>query len=91
MGSIIVLAASNARRHRGLLLMVMAAVKAVMLIIFSQSNLFPVSLVAMFGLGGAQVIFMTMITMAMQQLAPDHLRGRIMSLRVVIMGFSPLA
>ena len=88
-GSIIVLAASNARRHRGLLLMVMAAVKAVMLIIFSQSNLFPVSLVAMFGLGGAQVIFMTMITMAMQQLAPDHLRGRIMSLRVVIMGFSP--
>ncbi len=88
-GSAIVLAASNARRHRGLLLMAMAAVKAVMLIVFSQSNLFPLSLVAMFGLGGAQVMFMTMITVAMQQLAPDHLRGRIMSLRVVFMGFSP--
>ena len=88
-GSAIVLAVSNARRHRGLLLMSMAAVKTVMLIIFSQSALFPVSLVAMFGLGGAQVMFMTMITVAMQQLAPDHLRGRIMSLRVVFMGFSP--
>ena len=88
-GSAVVLAISNARRHRGLLLMSMAAVKTVMLIIFSQSALFPVSLVAMFGLGGAQVMFMTMITVAMQQLAPDHLRGRIMSLRVVFMGFSP--
>ena len=88
-GSAIVLAASNARRHRGLLLMAMAALKTVMLIVFSQSSLFPVSLVAMFGLGGAQVMFMTMITVAMQQLAPDHLRGRIMSLRVVFMGFSP--
>jgi len=43
----------------------------------------------MFGLGAAQIMFMTTVTMAMQQLAPDHLRGRIMSLRVVIMGFSP--
>ena len=42
-GSAVVLAVSNARRHRGLLLMSMAAVKTVMLIIFSQSSLFPVS------------------------------------------------
>lgn len=88
-GAVIVLAASNAQRHRGLLLMGMAAVKTVMLIVFSQSHLLPVSLVAMFGLGGAQIMFMTMVTMTMQQMAPDHLRGRIMSLRVVIMGFSP--
>ena len=89
LGSIMVLAASNARRHRGLLLIGMAVVKTAMLIVFSQSTILPISVVAMFGLGGSQVVFMTTVTMAMQQLAPDHLRGRIMSLRVVIMGFSP--
>ena len=89
LGSVLVLAASNARRHRGLLLIAMAILKTTMLIIFSQSNLLPLSVVAMFGLGGAQIMFMTTVTMAMQQLAPDHLRGRIMSLRVIVMGFSP--
>jgi predicted MFS family arabinose efflux permease len=88
-GSVLVLMASNARRHRGLLLIVMAIVKTSMLVLFSQSEILPVSVAAMFGLGAAQIMFMTTVTMAMQQLAPDHLRGRIMSLRVVIMGFSP--
>jgi len=89
MGSVLVLIASNARRHRGLLLIGMALVKTIMLIVFSQSSILTVSVVAMFGLGASQVVFMTTVTIAMQQLAPDHLRGRIMSLRVVIMGFSP--
>ncbi len=89
MGSVLVLVASNARRHRGLLLIGMALVKTIMLIVFSQSTILTVSVVAMFGLGASQVVFMTTVTIAMQQLAPDHLRGRIMSLRVVIMGFSP--
>jgi hypothetical protein len=51
---------------------------------------FAFSLVAMFGLGAAQVMFMTVVTIAMQQMAPDHLRGRIMSLRMVAMGMSPI-
>ena len=88
-GSALVLAASNTHNKRGMLLMGMAAVKTIALILFSQSTLFLVSLLAMFGLGATQIIFMTILTIAMQQLAPDHLRGRIMSLRVVIMGFSP--
>lgn len=89
LGSVLVLAASNARRHRGLLLMGMALIKTAMLVLFSQSKVFPISVIAMFGLGASQIMFMTTVTMAMQQLAPNHLRGRIMSLRVVIMGFSP--
>ena len=89
-GSIIVLAASNARRGRGLLLAGMAVVKTGALIIFAQTNFFPVSLVALFGLGASQIMFMTLLTMTMQQLAPDHLRGRIMSLRVVTHGLSPI-
>ena len=89
LGAVIVLAASNARRSRGLLLLGMVILKTAMLITFSRAVHFPVSVVAMFGLGISQTMFMTMVTMAMQQLAPDHLRGRIMSLRVVIMGFSP--
>ncbi|MBF8266593.1 MAG: hypothetical protein HW388_101 [Dehalococcoidia bacterium] len=89
-GSAMVLLASNARRNRGRILIGMAVVKTVMLIVFSQSGLFPLSMVAMFGLGAAQMMFMTILTMAMQQLAPDHMRGRIMSLRIVIMGISPI-
>ena len=88
-GSALVLAASNNNNRRGMLLMAMAIVKTIALIVFSQSTLFLLSLAAMFGLGATQIIFMTILTIAMQQLAPDHLRGRIMSLRVVIMGFSP--
>lgn len=89
-GSIIVLMASNARRGRGLLLAAMVIVKTLALLTFSQSNLFPISLVALFGLGASQIMFMTLLTMTMQQLAPDHLRGRIMSLRVVTHGLSPI-
>ena len=61
LGSVLVLAASNARRNRGLILIAMAVVKTIVLITFSQSRLFPVSLVAMFGLGASQIIFMTMV------------------------------
>ena len=88
-GSVLVLAASNNNNKLGMLLMAMAIVKTIALIIFSQSAMFLLSLLAMFALGATQIIFMTILTIAMQQLAPDHLRGRIMSLRVVIMGFSP--
>jgi predicted MFS family arabinose efflux permease len=68
----------------------MVIVKTFALLTFSQSNLFPISLVALFGLGASQIMFMTLLTMTMQQLAPDHLRGRIMSLRVVTHGLSPI-
>ena len=90
MGSMVALAISNTRRRRGLLLIAMVALKTVVLITFAQSTLFPLSLVAMFGLGASQIIFMTIVTITMQQFAPDHLRGRIMSLRVVSHGLSPV-
>ena len=89
LGAAIVLSLSNRKGGRGKLLMGIAALKTVTLMLFAQSDLFAVSVVAMFGLGISQTMFMTMVTMGMQQLAPDHLRGRIMSLRVMIMGFSP--
>ena len=89
-GSIVALAISNARRSRGLLLMAMVAVTAVVLITFSLSELFLISLAAMFGLGASRIIFMTTVTITMQQFAPDHLRGRIMSLRVVSQGLMPV-
>ena len=90
MGSMVALAISNARRNRGLILMAMVAVTAFVLITFSLSELLVISLVAMFGLGASRIIFMTIVTITMQQFAPDHLRGRIMSLWVVSHGLSPV-
>ena len=90
MGSVVALAISNVRRSRGLLLMAMVAVTTVVLITFSLSELLLLSLVAMFGLGASRIIFMTIVTINMQQFAPDHLRGRIMSLWVVSHGLSPV-
>ena len=89
LGSIIVVAASNSRRHRGLILVIISIIKTLALMAFSQAQIFPIAILAMFFMGSTQVMFMTMVTIAMQQLAPDHLRGRIMSLRVIFMGFSP--
>jgi len=89
-GSLVALAMSNAQRSRGLLLMAMVAVTAVALITFARSELFIISLAAMFGLGVSRIIFQTTVTITMQQFAPDHLRGRIMSLRVVSQGLMPV-
>ena len=89
LGSIIVVAASNAKRGRGTILISISIIKTVALIAFSQAHIFPIAITAMFFMGSTQVMFMTMLTIAMQQLAPDLLRGRILSLRVIFMGFSP--
>tara|TARA_B100000029_G_scaffold490689_1_gene549983 strand:- start:346 stop:945 length:600 start_codon:yes stop_codon:yes gene_type:complete len=89
LGSLIVVAASNARRGRGMILISISIIKTIALVAFSQAHIFPIAMAAMFFMGSTQVMFMTMLTIAMQQLAPDHLRGRIMSLRVIFMGFSP--
>ncbi len=89
LGSIIVVAASNAKRGRGMILISISIIKTIALVAFSQAHIFPIAMAAMFFMGSTQVMFMTMLTIAMQQLSPDHLRGRIMSLRVIFMGFSP--
>lgn len=86
-GSAVVIASSHIGR-RGLMLVLAAILDTLFMIGFSRSEIFPLSLVLVFGMSLFATIARTMLIMVMQLLAPDHLRGRIMSLRVTIMGLS---
>jgi MFS family permease len=86
-GAVVVVAMSNFK-YRGYLLMVVAVINTVVLIAFSRSDIFLVSIFLIFGMGMAQVLFRTMRLVAMQVLAPDDLRGRVMSFQTTIQGMS---
>jgi len=74
--------------RRGLILLGAAMLTTVMLVGFSRSEIFVLSLGLMFGMGLFSTVKQTMSIMIMQILAPDHMRGRVMGLRVSIMGLS---
>ena len=86
-GSIIVVGVSNIPR-RGLLLLGAVIFGTLFRVGFSQSEMFYLSLVLVFGMGMFNTLRMTMVQMMMQLMAPDHLRGRVMSLRVSMQGLS---
>ena len=87
LGALAVVAMSNFK-HRGYLLLVVAILNTVVLIGFSRSDLFLVSMFLIFGMGMAQVLFRAMRLVAMQVLAPDDLRGRVMSFQTTIQGMT---
>jgi len=86
-GSIIVMSVSSISR-RGLLLLSAVILGTLFRVAFSQSEIFYLSLGLVFGMGMFNTIRMTMVQMMMQLMAPDHLRGRVMSLRVSMQGLS---
>jgi MFS family permease len=86
-GSIIVVSVSSISR-RGLLLLVSVILGTIFRVGFSQSEIFYISLGLVFGMGMFNTLRMTMVQMMMQLMAPDHLRGRVMSLRVSMQGLS---
>ena len=59
-----------------------------LLIAFSRSDVFILTMILVFGMGLAQVMFRAMRIVAMQVLAPDDLRGRVMSFQTTIQGMS---
>jgi MFS family permease len=86
-GAILAISLSNMRR-RGVLLMAAALVDTLFMAAFSQSSLFYLSLGFLAGVGLVGSISRTMMQTMLQLLAPDHLRGRVMGLRVAVMGLS---
>ncbi|MSQ41074.1 MAG: MFS transporter [Dehalococcoidia bacterium] len=86
-GAILAISLSNTRR-RGVLLMAAALLDTLFMAAFSQSPLFFLSLGFLAGVGLCGTISRTNMNMMLQLLAPDHLRGRVMSLRVSMMGLS---
>ena len=79
-GALTVVSLSNFGR-RGYLLLAVAVLNTGLLIAFSKSDVFMLTMIIVFGMGLAQVMFRAMRIVAMQVLAPDELRGRVMSFR----------
>lgn len=50
---------------------------------FALSHLYPLSLVLIASMGSAEAIFGTLAVTALQTMAPDHLRGRVVSIYVL--------
>jgi MFS family permease len=88
-GSAVVIALSNSQR-RGLLLLGSVVLFSLLMMAFSHSNLFWLSLIILFFMRIMGMITQTINMTAMQLLAPDHLRARVMSLHVLTIGLSPI-
>ncbi len=88
-GSAVVIALSNFQR-RGLLLLAAVVLFSLLIMAFSRSELFWLSFIILFSMRIVGMITQTVNMTVMQLLAPDHLRARVMSLRVFTMGLSPI-
>src|SRR2546426_976928 len=51
--------------------------------VFALSHLYLLSLVLIAGVGGAEIAFATLAMTLLQTVAPDHLRGRVMSVCIL--------
>ncbi|MBM2827204.1 MAG: major facilitator superfamily 1 [Dehalococcoidia bacterium] len=86
-GSVAVIAMSNFPR-RGVMLMLAALGYTFFILAFSLSEDFLLSLGLVFFMGLFATCSRTMMTMIMQLLAPNEMRGRVMSVRVSLMGLT---
>lgn len=76
--------------QKGQLLLSMPVLLGGLFILFALSRWLALSLVLMVGIGALNTGYMTLTNVLVQSLVPDELRGRVMSLREVALGFSPL-
>ena len=77
-------------RRRGYLLLFVAIFHSLTVIAFSQSTIFLVSAFLIIGGSSTMVFFRTVRRTLMQMLAPDHMRGRVMSMDVFQQGLNPI-
>jgi MFS family permease len=87
----IALAAGARRARRGPLLLVSAAVFSLMVVGFTQSRSFPLSLALLAGTGFTLIPFTASANALLQTIVPDELRGRVMGVYVfMFLGMTPL-
>ncbi len=86
-GSAATMALANYHR-RGMVLVVGTLLATAFSIGFSQSTIFYLSIALTFLMGLFQTMRSTTVEMVLQLMAPNEMRGRVMSLRVAIQGFS---
>jgi MFS family permease len=52
-------------------------------VVFAMSRIYPLSLALIASVGGAEIAFTTLSVTMLQTVAPDHLRGRVMSVAIL--------
>ena len=88
-GSISVAAFSNPRQMK-LLMLVGGLGLGVFIALFAMSKVFLLSLVLVLLVGYLFQIFMTSNFTLVQVISPDHIRGRILSIRMIAIGIGPV-
>jgi len=88
-GSITVASFSRARPMKFLMLIGSIGLGA-FIILFSLSTIYLLSLVIVFCVGFFFQIFMASNFTFVQLIAPDHIRGRVLSIRMIAFGLSPI-
>ncbi|HEV8634262.1 MAG TPA: MFS transporter [Chloroflexota bacterium] len=88
-GSVAV-ANSGASRHRGTVLLLAAAAFGGALCLFALTKTPTLSAILLALCGASQAVMMALNQTILQQVVPDHLRGRVMSVYMVTWGMMPL-
>jgi len=81
---------SNRIRRQGIFMLVSLVMLGVMMNLFSWSTSFPLALIALVGEGAFQIFYMATTNTMLQVIAPDHLRGRVMSIYALDRGLMPV-
>jgi MFS family permease len=76
--------------RRGLLIVGGATLYGSMLILFALSSFYPLSLLAFFGMGVCNQLYMVSIQTTLQMRVPDDLRGRVMGVYGMTYNIGPL-
>lgn len=77
-------------RHMGRLLLVSLMLLGVFLMLFSRTTTLELALLALMGVGGFHILLASATNTTIQQIVPDALRGRVMSLYMLDVGLAPL-
>lgn len=76
-------------RRKGPILLGALILMGSFLIVFSQASSFPLAMMALVAVGASQIVFMTTAMTMIQILAPDELRGCVVSIYMLDHGFQP--
>lgn len=76
-------------RRKGVLLLSTLVLLGVCLVLFSTTRSLPVALLALTGVGGFQILFLSTNMTMLQLIVPDELRGRVVSLMMLDRGVAP--
>jgi predicted MFS family arabinose efflux permease len=80
---------SSRVKRKGLILLASMAGLGCCLVLFSQTTTLPMALLALVGIGGAQILYNAVNMTMLQLLVPEGLMGRVMSIYLINVGFSP--